>query len=63
MLGLAKDLMGSYAPGLYVFGSAFLLGALILLELGTRWSAQWTPAAVRQTGVFSYRGGLSVPGD
>jgi hypothetical protein len=27
----------------------------VLLELGTRWSVQWQPAARERTGVYAYR--------
>jgi NNP family nitrate/nitrite transporter-like MFS transporter len=63
VLGVGKDLTGSYTSGLYVFGATFLIGAIILLELGTRWSNQWAPAAVRQAGIFSYRAALRQVAD
>jgi NNP family nitrate/nitrite transporter-like MFS transporter len=55
VLGLGKDLTGSYASGLFVFATAFLVGTIVLLELGARWSMAWAPAAVRQAGIYSYR--------
>jgi NNP family nitrate/nitrite transporter-like MFS transporter len=55
VLGVAKDLTGSYTAGLWMFAAAFLAGTVILLELGSRWSVEWAPAAVRQAGVYSYR--------
>jgi NNP family nitrate/nitrite transporter-like MFS transporter len=58
MLGAVKDLTGAYTAGLVAVAAAFLAGSLMLLELGMRWSRQWRPEAVRQTGVFSYRGQL-----
>jgi NNP family nitrate/nitrite transporter-like MFS transporter len=56
LLGATKDLTGSYSAGLYGCASAFVVGTIVLLELGTRWSGQWAPAAVRRAGIFSYRG-------
>jgi NNP family nitrate/nitrite transporter-like MFS transporter len=38
ILGVVKDATGSYSLGLLLFAGAFLIGALALLELGTRWS-------------------------
>ena len=55
ILGLTKDLTGSYASGLFLFAAAFVAGTLVLLELGARWTQRWSEAAVRQTGVYSYR--------
>jgi NNP family nitrate/nitrite transporter-like MFS transporter len=55
VLGIVKDSVGSYATGLIAFGVLFLLGVVALLEFGTRWSAQWAPQAVAQTGVYAYR--------
>ena len=59
ILGAAKDMTGTYATGLALFALAFLAGTLLLLELGSRWKAQWTPAAVAQSGIFSYRGKIA----
>jgi MFS transporter, NNP family, nitrate/nitrite transporter len=56
LLGATKDATGSYSAGLVVCAAAFAAGTLVLLELGTRWSTQWAPAAVRRAGIFSYRG-------
>jgi NNP family nitrate/nitrite transporter-like MFS transporter len=60
LLGATKDLTGSYASGLLACASAFIVGTIVLLELGMRWSAQWPASAVRQTGIFAYRGVSSV---
>jgi hypothetical protein len=38
-----------------VLALAFVVGTIVLLELGARWSARWSPAAVRQAGIYSYR--------
>ena len=56
VLGAAKNATGSYGLGLLLFAIAFLIGALVLLELGTRWTTSWRPHAVKQSGVFCYRG-------
>ncbi len=55
MLGVAKDATGSYGAGLMLFALAFLAGALVLLELGVRWTVRWDPHMVRRSGVYSYR--------
>jgi NNP family nitrate/nitrite transporter-like MFS transporter len=54
-LGAVKDVTGGYAAGLVGCALVFVVGMLTLLQLGTRWSAQWTPAARRHAGVYSYR--------
>ena len=56
VLGASKDLTGSYAPGLQIFAAAFLIGTLLLLQLGTIWKVRWKPHAVEQSGIFCYRG-------
>jgi NNP family nitrate/nitrite transporter-like MFS transporter len=58
VLGAAKDLTGTYASGLALFAAAFVVGTVVLLELGARWSQRWTAAAVRQAGIYSYRSAL-----
>jgi MFS transporter, NNP family, nitrate/nitrite transporter len=55
LLGAAKDVAGTYTPGLALCAVAFLAGSLILLELGARWSHRWDGAAARQAGIFAYR--------
>jgi len=56
LLGAAKDLTGSYAPGLVVIAIACTGGAVALLQLGSQWSARWHQEAVKQSGIFCYRG-------
>ena len=60
VLGAAKDATGTYATGLMLFSAAFVAGSIMLLELGSRWTSRWSPDAVRQSGIFSYR--QAVPG-
>jgi NNP family nitrate/nitrite transporter-like MFS transporter len=55
VLGVIRDVGGSYAPGLALFALAFVGGTVVLLELGDRWSRRWSDAAVRRAGVYSYR--------
>jgi len=55
VLGAAKDATGTYATGLTLFSVAFVAGAILLLELGSRWLTRWQPDAVKQAGIFSYR--------
>ena len=56
LLGAAKDATGSYAPGLVVIAIACMGGAVALLRLGSQWSARWHQDAVKQSGIFCYRG-------
>jgi NNP family nitrate/nitrite transporter-like MFS transporter len=58
MLGLARDMTGSYSAGLVVCATTFVVGTLVLLELGARWSLRWNADAVRRSGVYSYRATL-----
>jgi NNP family nitrate/nitrite transporter-like MFS transporter len=58
VLGVVKDATGAYTWGLVLFAAAFFAGAVMLLELGARWSRQWPSAAVRRAGVFAYRAPL-----
>lgn len=55
MLGYVKDATGGYTAGLAGFALLFGVGLLVLLELGTRWSREWTASAQQQAGVYSYR--------
>ena len=55
VMGAAKDMTGTYGTGFAIFGLAFMAGTLALLELGRRWTAQWAPDVVRQSGIFCYR--------
>lgn len=56
ILGVLKDLSGSYAPGLLLFALVVVGAAAILLEFGMKWSRAWPPNALQHTGVFAYRG-------
>lgn len=56
VLGAAKDATGTYGVGLMLFAAVFLIGGLVLLELGAHWNARWQPHAVKQAGIFCYRG-------
>ena len=58
MLGVVRDLTGSYGAGLLGCAAAFVGGTLVLLELGTRWSLRWDADVVRRSGVFCYRATL-----
>lgn len=55
LLGAARDLTGSYGPGLAVVSGAFVVGTLVLMELGTTWNSRWPQPAVKLSGVFCYR--------
>lgn len=55
LLGAAKDMTGSYGPGLVLLAVAFAVGTIVLMELGTAWSSRWTQQAVKQSGIFCYR--------
>jgi MFS transporter, NNP family, nitrate/nitrite transporter len=55
LLGLGRDLTGSYSSGLLLFAGIFAVGTIVLLELGARWSGRWSDHAVQRSGVFCYR--------
>lgn len=55
VLGAVKDATGTYGAGLMLVAIAFGVGAIVLLELGTRWTARWEQHAIKQAGLFSYR--------
>jgi NNP family nitrate/nitrite transporter-like MFS transporter len=61
LLGAIKQRTGQYSGGLFMFGIAFFLATLILLQLGTRWRASWQEAAIEQAGIFSYRNLVDGP--
>jgi MFS transporter, NNP family, nitrate/nitrite transporter len=58
LLGAVRDATGSYAAGLFGCAAVFVLGTLVLLELGTRWTHRWDRAVVQRTGLYSYRAAL-----
>ena len=55
VLGAVRELTGSYAAGLLGCAVVFVVGTLVLLELGAMWSRRWDTTAVKQAGVYSYR--------
>ena len=55
IMGIAKDATGSYGEGLALFAALFGVGAIVLLELGRRWSLRWHTTALEQAGIFCYR--------
>jgi NNP family nitrate/nitrite transporter-like MFS transporter len=59
-LGAVKDATGAYADGLWAISAVFLVGAVLLLELGARWSSRWPAAAVQRAGIFVYRSRVVV---
>jgi NNP family nitrate/nitrite transporter-like MFS transporter len=63
LLGMARDYTGSYRSGLLVCVGVFVVGTIVLLELGARWSQRWAPAAVDRAGIFAYRGAPAVASD
>ena len=63
LLGLTRDYTGGYAAGLLTCAGLFVVGTLVLLELGARWSLRWAPAAVDRAGVFAYRTAAPVARD
>lgn len=56
ILGVLKDLSGSYAAGLFSFATVVAGAVVILLEFGVKWSRTWPANALQRTGVFVYRG-------
>jgi len=59
VLGIAKDLTGTYNTGLLLVATMAAIGVAVLLELGRRWSDDWHPDVVRYTGIFAYRKGAA----
>ena len=55
VLGIARDLTGTYNTGLVLVAAMAAIGFAVLLELGRRWSEEWHPDVVRDTGIFAYR--------
>jgi NNP family nitrate/nitrite transporter-like MFS transporter len=55
LLGAVKDATGSYATGLALVTGVFVIGALVLLELGARWMHVWHAPVVQRSGIFCYR--------
>jgi NNP family nitrate/nitrite transporter-like MFS transporter len=55
VLGLLKDLSGTFAAGLLLFTTVVAAAAALLLEFGIKWSRDWTPHALDRAGVFAYR--------
>ena len=55
LLGMLKDLTGTYAAGLACF--AFFTAAIcvLLLEFGVRWKRSWPAGAIMRAQIFSYR--------
>jgi NNP family nitrate/nitrite transporter-like MFS transporter len=58
VLGAVKDATGQYTAGLLGVAVVFLVGTVVLLELGAVWLGRWPATAVNRTGVFAYRGAL-----
>jgi NNP family nitrate/nitrite transporter-like MFS transporter len=58
LLGIVRDLTGSYGPGLAGCAVVFAVGTLVLLELGTHWTQRWDDSALRQAGIYCYREAL-----
>jgi len=61
VLGMVKQRTGQYSGGLFLFGAAFFLASVILLQLGTRWRANWHEDAIERAGIFSYRNLVGSP--
>jgi MFS transporter, NNP family, nitrate/nitrite transporter len=60
VLGAIKDWTGQYSVGFFLFGAAFIVAALTLLQLGKAWHLTWPKAAAARAGIFSYRAPRSV---
>ena len=58
LLGAVREATGSYEIGLFGCAAVFVVGTVVLLELGTRWSQRWEHRAVRRAGIYSYRSAL-----
>jgi MFS transporter, NNP family, nitrate/nitrite transporter len=55
LLGLLKDLTGTYAAGLACFALFTAAICILLLEFGVRWKRSWPSAAIMRAQIFSYR--------
>ncbi|HEY6491528.1 MAG: MFS transporter [Terracidiphilus sp.] len=60
-LGALKDFSGSYGVGVLCFAILISASIAVLLEFGVQWSGNWTPRALQQTRVFSYRARRKAP--
>lgn len=56
LLGMLKDLTGTYAAGLACFALCAAFICILLLEFGVRWIRSWPAAATLRAQIFSYRG-------
>jgi NNP family nitrate/nitrite transporter-like MFS transporter len=45
VLGMVRELTGSYSIGLIGCAGVFAAGTVVLLELGARWSLRWDARA------------------
>jgi MFS transporter, NNP family, nitrate/nitrite transporter len=54
-LGLLKDITGHYESGFLIFSGCFLLAAVALLALGSRWQSTWEAEAAATAGIFSFQ--------
>jgi len=55
LLGMLKDLTGTYAAGLAFFALCTAAICMLLLEFGVRWKRSWPADAVTRAQIFSYR--------
>ena len=55
LLGMLKDLTGSYAAGLACFALCSAGMCIVLLEFGVRWKRSWPAGAIMRSQIFSYR--------
>ena len=55
LLGLLKDLTGTYATGLACFALCTAGLCVLLLEFGVRWKRSWPANAIMRAQIFSYR--------
>ena len=55
LLGMLKDLTGTYAAGLACFALCNACICVLLLEFGVSWTRSWPSAATLRAQIFSYR--------
>ncbi|UWZ86908.1 nitrate/nitrite transporter [Occallatibacter riparius] len=55
LLGMLKDLTGTYAAGIACFAFCTATICMLLLEFGIRWKRSWPAGAIARARVFSYR--------
>lgn len=56
VLGFVKGRTGQYGSGILLFSAVFVVGAFVLLQLGSSWREKWAEDSIERAGIFCYRG-------